>query len=378
MRDQRPQETDGMSPPRPLAVGVTPMENRRDVITRLAALAEDLGYSGIFVAEGWGHDAGVLLAEIAVRTSRIRLGSGVLNTWGRSAAGIAMLAASLADVSEGRFILGLGAGSPALAEGFHDTAFHAPVARLGAVTRHVRRLLDGGRLVPSATTERPLRLVTPTPVDVPIYLAGLGPTAVRLCGELADGWVPFLLPASGLDAGVRLLHEGMARRSEGPRLPVIAPCLPVAVSSEPTASRDLAWWWVSFYLTRMGPLYARALRDLGLADGVDAVLAHGDGMPKTAPRAARALVDELVLWGDEEGARARLDRWYAAGAQLPVVVLPPGRSLPELEAMLHALTPSTGPEARVAGPPSPTATAVRPTPAGTASTAVRSAAPYAS
>ena len=341
MRDHRPQEMDLVIPPRPLAVGVTPMENRRDVITRVATLAENLGYSAIFVAEGWGHDAGVLLAEIALRTSRIRLGTGVLNTWGRSAAGVAMLAASLADVSDGRFILGLGAGSPALA-GFHDTAFHAPVARLGAVTRDVRRLLDGGRVMPSASAERPLRLAAPTPVSVPIYLAGLGPTAVRLCGELADGWVPFLLPASGLYAGVRLLEEGMTHRPEGGHLPILAPCLPAAVSPDPTASRDLGWWWVSFYLRRMGPLYARALRDLGLADGVDAVLAHGDGTPNTVPRAARALVDELVLWGDEGSARAQLERWYAAGAEMPVVVLPPGRSLPELEAMLHALSPTTG------------------------------------
>lgn len=343
MSDHGPQDADVIPTTRPLAVGVTPMESRRDVIRRLAILAEELGYSGFFVAEGWGHDAGVLLTEIAVRTSRIRLGTGVLNTWGRSAAGIAMLAASLADVSGGRFILGLGAGSPALAEGWHGTAFSAPVARLGAVTRHVRTLLAGGRVEPSASAARPLRLATPTPVDVPIYLAGLGPAAVRLSGELADGWVPFLLPASGLDAGVRLLEEGLARRPDGGQLPLIAPSLPVAVSSQPAAARGLAWWWVSFYLTRMGPLYARALRDLGLADGVDAVLAHGDGVPSIVPRPARDLVDELVLWGDEGEARSRLDRWYAAGAQMPVVVLPPGRGLPELEEMLVALRPTADP-----------------------------------
>jgi alkanesulfonate monooxygenase SsuD/methylene tetrahydromethanopterin reductase-like flavin-dependent oxidoreductase (luciferase family) len=353
MRDHQPPATNLMTPLRPLAVAVTPMENRREVITRVAMLAENLGYDAIFVAEGWGHDAGVLLAEVAVRTSRIRIGTGVLNTWGRSAASVAMLAASLADVSDGRFILGLGAGSPALAEGFHDTPFRAPVARLGAVTRHVRCLLDGGRVVPSASAERPLRLATTTPVNVPIYLAGLGPAAVRLAGELADGWVPFLLPVSGLDAGARLLEEGIARRPDGGQPPIIAPSLPAAVSSKHTVSRDLGWWWVSFYLTRMGPLYARALRDLGLAAGVDAVLAHSDGTPDTAPRPARALVDELVLWGDEDGARARLERWYAAGAQLPVVVLPPGRSLPELEAMLHALRPTTGP--RQLHPPAATA-----------------------
>src|SRR5437763_1339740 len=123
MINDRESTTELIPPPRPLAVGVTPMENRREVITRVATLAEDLGYDAFFVAEGWGHDGGVLLAEIAVRTSRIRIGTGVLNTWGRSAAGIAMLAASLSDVSDGRFSLGLGAGSPALAEGFHDVPF---------------------------------------------------------------------------------------------------------------------------------------------------------------------------------------------------------------------------------------------------------------
>ena len=86
-----------------VAVGVTPMETRREVVLRLADLAEDLGYSAFTVAEGWGYDAGVLLAEIATRTSRIELGTGVLNVWGRTPATIAMLATSLAEASADRF-----------------------------------------------------------------------------------------------------------------------------------------------------------------------------------------------------------------------------------------------------------------------------------
>src|SRR5207344_1867943 len=118
-------------------------------------------------------------------------GTGVLNVWGRSAASIAMLATSLAELSGGRFELGLGAGSPQLAEGLHDLAFHAPVERLGAVTRQVRRLLDGERIVSSVPGgSRPLRLGVPPSSDIPIQMAALGPHAVRLCGELADGWFP--------------------------------------------------------------------------------------------------------------------------------------------------------------------------------------------
>jgi len=304
-----------------VAVGVTPMETRREVVLRLADLAEDLGYSAFTVAEGWGYDAGVLLAEIATRTSRIELGTGVLNVWGRTPASIAMLASGLHAVSGGRFTLGLGAGSPQLAEGLHDVPFRAPVRRLGATARQVRALLDGERLTPSAGG-RGLRLAAPAPV--PLHLAALGPAAVRLAGEVADAWVPFLQPLSGLKGRICLLEEAAARVGR-PR-PRVTPGLPTARSPE------VAAWWLAFYLTSMGPLYATSLREQGLGEAVDAVLAaNGRGVPPTVPPAAQVLVDELLVTGPGE-----LERWYAAGVDAPGLVLPPGRPLDELEATLRA------------------------------------------
>ena len=304
-----------------VAVGVTPMETRREVVLRLADLAEDLGYSAFTVAEGWGYDAGVLLAEIATRTSRIELGTGVLNVWGRTPASIAMLASGLHAASGGRFTLGLGAGSPQLAEGLHDVPFRAPVRRLGATARQVRALLDGERLTPSAGG-RGLRLAAPAPV--PLHLAALGPAAVRLAGEVADAWVPFLQPLSGLKGRICLLEEAAARVGR-PR-PRVTPGLPTARSPE------VAAWWLAFYLTSMGPLYATSLREQGLGEAVDAVLAaNGRGVPPTVPPAAQVLVDELLVTGPGE-----LERWYAAGVDAPGLVLPPGRPLDELEQTLRA------------------------------------------
>jgi len=303
-----------------VAVGVTPMETRREVVLRLADLAEDLGYSAFTVAEGWGYDAGVLLAEIATRTSRIQLGTGVLNVWGRTPASIAMLASGLHAVSGGRFTLGLGAGSPQLAEGLHDVEFRAPVRRLGATARQVRALLDGERAVTS-TGARGLRLAAPAPV--PLHLAALGPAAVRLAGEVADAWVPFLQPLSGLKGRICLLEEAAARVGR-PR-PRVTPGLPTARSPE------VAAWWLAFYLTSMGPLYATSLREQGLGEAVDAVLAaNGRGVPPTVPPAAQVLVDELLVTGPGE-----LERWYAAGVDAPGLVLPPGRPLDELEQTLR-------------------------------------------
>ena len=162
-------------PTRRLAVGLTPMETRREVVLHVADRAQELGYDAFFLAEGWGHDAGVLLAEVATRTNRITIGTGIINVWGRTPASIAMLATSLAELSGDRFVLGLGAGSPPLAEGLHVVAFTAPVERLGAVTRQVRRLLTGQRLEPTVErATRPLKLAVTPQTAIPVYLAALG------------------------------------------------------------------------------------------------------------------------------------------------------------------------------------------------------------
>jgi alkanesulfonate monooxygenase SsuD/methylene tetrahydromethanopterin reductase-like flavin-dependent oxidoreductase (luciferase family) len=324
---------------RPLGVALTPLENRREVVVRVAECAEELGYDSFFLAEGWGHDASVLLAEVATRTRRIRIGTGVVTTWGRSAAGLAMMASSLAAVSGDRFTLGLGAGSPSLAEGLHDLPFVAPIDRLRTVTSEVRRLLDGERAT-AVPGSRPLRLAARPDTAVPLYLAALGPRAVELCGEVSDGWIPFLLPLSGVPEGLRLLRAGAARRTDGRPSPLVCPALPLAVSSDAAQARAIAAWWVVFYLVSMGPLYRESLVRVGLGDAVRDVL-EANPDPRTPVVSSTVLLDELVLWGDPSRARAALDSWYDAGADLPTLTLPPGRELAELEEMLEVMRPSS-------------------------------------
>src|SRR5262249_46029507 len=124
-------------------VGLTPMETRRDVIVRAAVLADQLGYETFAVPEGWGLDATPVLTEIALRTSRIQVASSVLSVWGRTPATLAMAAATLHQVSEGRYVLGLGASTRALAEGFHDVPFEHPAEKLRDTVTKVRVLLSG-------------------------------------------------------------------------------------------------------------------------------------------------------------------------------------------------------------------------------------------
>jgi alkanesulfonate monooxygenase SsuD/methylene tetrahydromethanopterin reductase-like flavin-dependent oxidoreductase (luciferase family) len=151
-----------------VGVSFTPFETRAEVIMRLAIRADELGLDRVSIAEGWTHDSMILLAELALRTSRIDLGTGVVSVWKRTPATIALGAAGLQRCSGGRFSLGIGAGSPALAEGFHGIAWDRPLVRLRDTLVAVRTLLAGERLpspVPGARASAPRGFASGTGVD---------------------------------------------------------------------------------------------------------------------------------------------------------------------------------------------------------------------
>ncbi len=318
-----------------------PLENRREVLLSLATAADRLGYDGYFLPETWAYDTTVLLAEAAVKTERITLGTGILSVWNRSAATIAMAAATLASISGGRFVLGLGASTPQLTEGLHDLPYTAPVPRMRRTLQQVRALLRGERIpLAVATGARPLKLNVPAVPDLPIYLAALGAASVRLAGELADGWTPFIYPRRCLGHGVERLREGAARGGHPERVPLVSPSVPAVVADDPAKAREGAAWFVAFYLVSMGTLYRQSLTRQGFGKAVEAVLAANT--PKftgAVPPDAEELLEELIVFGTPPEARRRLARWHEAGAALPVLLLRPNLSAEELEYTLDALRP---------------------------------------
>jgi alkanesulfonate monooxygenase SsuD/methylene tetrahydromethanopterin reductase-like flavin-dependent oxidoreductase (luciferase family) len=318
-----------------VGVGFTPFETRTDVITSLACHAEDAGLDRVDVAEGWTHDSLIILAELAGRTSRIALGTSIISVWGRTPATMALGAAGLQRSSGGRFSLGIGAGSPPLAEGFHGRRWDRPLARLRETLTTVRALLAGERLPEPAPGARPLRLgVVPEP-PVPILLAALSPGSVRLAGELADGWTPFLWARSRVQDGKALLHEG-ERAAEAPTATRVLPGVPVALGPDEESARRLAAWWLSTYLTRMGPLYPRMLGErFGMSAAVNAMLAAADGNASPElPAAAEELARDVTLFGTYDQAGDTIAAWFAAGADTLNLVLPPGHPEEELAEML--------------------------------------------
>lgn len=321
-----------------------PLENRREVLIALATEADRLGYEAFSLPETWAYDVTVLLAEAAVKTDTIRLATGIVGVWSRSAGALAMAAATLSAVSGGRFSLGLGASTPQLAEGLHDVPFTAPIARLRRIVAQVRALLRGDRIpLAQATAARALKLNVAPGAGVPIYLAALADESVRLAGELADGWLPFLYPRSHLAAGRALLAEGAARRGETTPASIVAPSVPTSVAEDEAGAREGAAWFVAFYLTAMGALYRQSLVRRGFAKEVEIVLAaNTPRFTGAVPEAAERLLEELTVFGTPAQARARLARWHAAGADLPILLLRPQQTPEQIAMTLDAFRPMLG------------------------------------
>ena len=160
--------------------------------------AERLGVDFVWSHESWGLDAATPLAFMAARTSRIRLGSGIMQAGTRTPALVAMTALSLASMSNGRFVLGLGVSGPQVIEGWHGLRFDRPLTRMRETVEIVRRATSGERLaykgeiyeLPLPGGEgKALRVgATPRP-GIPIYLATLSPRSLEMTGEVADGWL---------------------------------------------------------------------------------------------------------------------------------------------------------------------------------------------
>ena len=188
-------------------------------ITEFVCEAEKLGLDICWVAEAWGTDAPSTLGYLAARTGSMLLGSAVIQVGTRSPVVIAQTAMTLAHLSGGRFLLGLGVSGPQVIEGLHGVPFAHPLARMRETVQIARSVFAGEKVSFQGTQHqiplpggegRPMR-VSVAPVSVPVYLAALSPGMLELTGELADGWLGTSFVPEGAAAYFGPLDAGLAR-----------------------------------------------------------------------------------------------------------------------------------------------------------------------
>ncbi|SDK64697.1 probable F420-dependent oxidoreductase, Rv3520c family [Nonomuraea maritima] len=299
--------------------------------------AERLGYDSVWASEGYGVDPATTLAWLAAGTERINLGSGVLQVSGRTAISAAMAATTVDRVSGGRFLLGLGASGPQVSEGWHGRRYERPLAHLRDYVAVVRAALEGRPVehdgpeivlpLPESRGKALSMTVSPVRRPLPVHLAAMGPKAVALAGEIADGWLPIHFPPEHLAEMTEHLRAGAARTGRDASRVEISPMVMAMVDDDADYARDLVRPMLALYLGGMGTrgvnFYNRLAHRLGFGPAAARVQdAYFDGdLGEAMEEVPDALVDALTVCGTPAQVRERLGAYRKAGATRLIVGL---------------------------------------------------------
>jgi probable F420-dependent oxidoreductase len=180
--------------------------------------AEELGYTDVWTAEIGAVDAFSPLAAVATRTTRVRLGTALVPVFTRPPALVAMSAVGIQNLSGGRFVLGVGASSPAIVGQWMGTPFEDPVVRVEEYVALLRDMLGGKKVDRDGATVRShgFRLQIGVDAPVPIHVGALGPRMCRLAGRVADGVLFFLMTPDGVRQALEEVHAGAREAGRDP------------------------------------------------------------------------------------------------------------------------------------------------------------------
>ena len=327
-------------------IGVLPFWKNYDrkVYLKAAILADELGYDSFWIPEAWGYEVFSLLTEIAVHTKQIKLGTGIVNCFSRSPGLLAMNAATVDDISDGRLILGIGTSGKKVIEGFHGRAFDKPLTHVRDVIRVTRTLLSGKRLNESDAKlhdYRPFDLaLKPVRSDIPIFVAALKEKSIRSIGELADGWIPTFWPYTQLEQGHRWIAEGATKAGRDPRDIATAPftiAIPLGEAGL-QESRQI----IAFYIGGMGDYYKELLTGFGYGatcKQVEELYRDRATRSQAADAVTEDMIEALTIAGDPEYCVEELKRRRQYGIDLPILNLPSQLPWPMIEMYLRTMAP---------------------------------------
>ncbi|MEV1022061.1 LLM class flavin-dependent oxidoreductase [Streptomyces sp. NPDC050264] len=294
--------------------------------------AEKLGMDICWVAEAWGSEAPSALGYLAARTERILLGSGIIQLATRTPAAIARAAITLSNLSEGRFLLGLGPSGPQVIEGLHGVPFARPLARMRETVEIVRMAVAGEKLAYAGREftlplpggdAKPMRLSMRAEHELPVHLATLSPKMLRLTGEVADGWLgTSFVPEGAKEAYFDHLDAGLAAAGRTRADLDICQGAEVDFARDEESLRTIVASRkkeLAFSLGGMGSastnFYNQAYSRQGWAEVAAAVRERWQSGDRDG--ATELVTDDMVLAttliGTEDMVRARLKVWRDAG-----------------------------------------------------------------
>lgn len=291
-------------------------------IVECVKLAEALGYQSAWVAEAHGGDQFAVLSACAVQTSTIELGTSISSVFVRSVPTIAMAAATVDELSGGRFILGLGSSHKVQVEPEHGVVYGKPLTRVRESVAIIRELLAEGVVSYQGETVSIANFdlwFTPRRGDIPIYVSAVFPKMTAVCGEIADG---IILTRSTLDTGAKvraLLAEGAGRAGRDPSRIAVTSLLPTAVSDDRQEAFERMRPGLAFY-AGFFPRYNKLLAAHGFVAETTAITeAWARGERDVTALVSDAMIEATSIAGTPEDCRARLEAYRQSGIDLPII-----------------------------------------------------------
>ena len=296
--------------------------------------AESMGYDSVWTAEAYGNDAVTSAAYVLAQTSKIRVGTAIMQMPARTPAMCAMTAMSLDQLSGGRFIVGLGASGPQVVEGWHGVPYGKPVTRTKEYIQIMRKIFeregpvefDGQMYQMPNQSEgttglgKPLKSILAA-TDIPIYTASITPAGLRCAGEVADGVFPVWMDPNKYDVLGESIEQGFEKAGNGKNLKDfdIAPFVTVAMNDDLDAAYDALRPWLALYIGGMGAknknFYHEYATRLGYGDAANQIqeLYLSGKKPEAEALVPNELLDEVSLIGPRERIIERLGPWKEAG-----------------------------------------------------------------
>jgi F420-dependent oxidoreductase-like protein len=289
--------------------------------------ADACGYDSFWMPEAWERDALTILTELAMHTRQIHLATGIVNVFSRTPALLAMSAATLDEISGGRFRLGLGTSGASVIEDFHGVQFNKPLTRLKETIQIIRLLLAGQRTEFNGECFQLRRFklgFKPLRADIPIYVAALTPKSLRQIGELADGWLPTHWPRTQLQQGIAQIRAACEATTREASKIAIAPFINTIVSNDLPSARKTARLPLAYYIGGMGDFYRDSISRLGFAEEASKIhtLWQAGRRKEAINSVTDAMVDAVAICGSLEDCRLKLDEMHSYGATIPLVPIP--------------------------------------------------------
>lgn len=301
----------------------------------LVKQAEALGYDSVWTAEAYGNDAVTTATWVLAQTEKIRVGTAIMQMPARTPAMTAMTSMSLAQMSGGRFIPGLGASGPQVVEGWHGVPYGKPVTRTREYIKIMKAIFarqgpvefDGKMYQLPNKSEgttglgKPLKSILNADPDIPIYTASITPAGLRCAGEVADGVFPVWMDPNKYDVIGEHLEAGFAKAEGEKSLSNfdVAPFVSCAMNDDLEAAYDSLRPWLALYIGGMGAKGKNFYHDYAARLGYEEEATRIQDLYLSGKKAEaeaavpKSLLDEVSLIGPKERIIERLAPWKEAG-----------------------------------------------------------------